>query len=103
MNTHRNQPHTSNIIRADQSGARRADRMHETAQAASPLVLDSTITCPSCGSVTRVHMPTDACQFFWECPSCGTLLRPKRGDCCVFCSWGDVPCPPTQMHNNGCR
>lgn len=41
-------------------------------------------------------MPTDACQFFYECTGCGTLLRPNLGDCCVFCSFGDVPCPPIQ-------
>ena len=39
-------------------------------------------------------MPTDSCQFFYECISCKTLLRPKRGDCCVFCSYGSVKCPP---------
>ncbi|MHA2389931.1 MAG: GDCCVxC domain-containing (seleno)protein, partial [Candidatus Hodarchaeales archaeon] len=21
---------------------------------------------------------------------------PKQGDCCVFCSYGDVKCPPMQ-------
>ncbi|HEV8330350.1 MAG TPA: GDCCVxC domain-containing (seleno)protein [Steroidobacteraceae bacterium] len=30
-----------------------------------------------------------------------TVLRPKRGDCCVFCSYGSVKCPPIQM-NSGC-
>ena len=24
------------------------------------------------------------------------VLRPLAGDCCVFCSFGDVPCPPIQ-------
>ncbi|MGH6968533.1 MAG: GDCCVxC domain-containing (seleno)protein [Stellaceae bacterium] len=24
------------------------------------------------------------------------MLRPKSGTCCVFCSYGSVPCPPTQ-------
>jgi hypothetical protein len=41
-------------------------------------------------------MPTDACQFFYECSNCKTLLRPKPGDCCVFCSYGSVKCPPMQ-------
>ena len=27
---------------------------------------------------------------------CGALLRPKPGDCCVFCSFGTVPCPLVQ-------
>lgn len=59
-------------------------------------VLHSTLKCPACGATTRVEMPTAACQFFWTCPVCAAVLRPKPGDCCVFCSWGDVPCPPVQ-------
>jgi hypothetical protein len=74
----------------------------ETGETAPGLQLDSTITCPKCGTATRLRMPTDACQFFWECPDCGALLKPKRGDCCVFCSWGDVPCPPVQAGRIGC-
>ena len=41
-------------------------------------------------------MATDACVFFHECTACGVLLRPRAGDCCVFCSYGSVPCPPVQ-------
>ena len=58
--------------------------------------LQSTLTCPSCGRQSTETMPTDACQFFYECKGCGALLKPKAGDCCVFCSYGDVPCPPIQ-------
>ena len=58
--------------------------------------LQSTIACPNCGSVKTETMPTDACQFFYNCASCGVRLKPKTGDCCVFCSYGDVPCPPVQ-------
>jgi hypothetical protein len=41
-------------------------------------------------------MPTDACQYFYDCAHCGVRLKPKAGDCCVFCSYGDVLCPPVQ-------
>jgi hypothetical protein len=60
------------------------------------MILQSVITCPSCGTAKTETMPTDACQFFYECTSCGVRLKPKAGDCCVFCSFGDVPCPPIQ-------
>ena len=46
-------------------------------------------------------MPTDACQFFYDCATCGALLRPKPGDCCVFCSYGTVPCPSRQASRAG--
>jgi hypothetical protein len=57
----------------------------------------SELTCPECGHQKRERMPTDACQFFYDCEGCGVLLRPKSGDCCVFCSYGTVPCPPIQI------
>jgi hypothetical protein len=59
-------------------------------------VLESTITCPLCGYVKAETMPTDACQWFYECGGCHVVLRPKPGDCCVFCSFGTMPCPPIQ-------
>jgi len=59
--------------------------------------LQSTITCPECGVAKAEAMPQDACLFFYECTGCGMLLRPKPGHCCVFCSYGSVPCPPMQM------
>ena len=41
-------------------------------------------------------MPEDACQYFYKCKGCGVMMKPKRGDCCVFCSYGDVKCPTAQ-------
>lgn len=58
--------------------------------------LRSTLTCPSCGGQTTETMPTDACQYFYDCTHCGVVLKPKPGDCCVYCSYGNVPCPPIQ-------
>ncbi len=60
------------------------------------IIHDSVLTCPHCGHQHTERMPTDACLYFWNCPSCGALLRPKPGDCCVFCSYGSAPCPPRQ-------
>jgi hypothetical protein len=58
--------------------------------------LVSTIKCPHCGGEKEEQMPTDACQFFYECTHCGEMLRPLSGDCCVFCSYGTVMCPSMQ-------
>ena len=65
-------------------------------------VLESIITCPKCGASAVEQMPTDACVFFYECKQCHELLRPKRGDCCVFCSFGSVKCPPIQLERGCC-
>ena len=47
-------------------------------------------------------MPVDACCFFHACDRCGGLISPKPGDCCVFCSYGSVPCPPMQEGKASC-
>ncbi len=59
--------------------------------------LRSVLTCPACGARHEETMPTDYCQYFYDCRACGALLRPKRGDCCVHCSYGTAQCPPKQM------
>ena len=65
------------------------------------MILQSIITCPSCGHSSLETMPTDACRFFYECSGCGKRLKPRAGDCCVFCSYGSVPCPPVQAERSG--
>ena len=62
----------------------------------------SRITCPDCGHGEREVMRRDACLYFYDCKGCGALLRPKPGDCCVFCSYGDVACPPVQAGGGCC-
>jgi hypothetical protein len=67
-----------------------------------PILLTSNLTCPECGHTTAETMPTDACQWFFDCPHCAVVLKPKPGDCCVFCSYGDVKCPPIQEGSSCC-
>ncbi len=47
-------------------------------------------------------MPTNACQFYYDCEGCGALLKPLPGDCCVYCSYGNVNCPPIQEGTSCC-
>ncbi|AJY38456.1 hypothetical protein BW21_5513 [Burkholderia humptydooensis] len=63
------------------------------------IVRESVLTCPHCGFARRETMPEDTCLFFYACSACGALLRPKPGDCCVFCSYGSVCCPSRQRRS----
>ncbi|WP_072037554.1 GDCCVxC domain-containing (seleno)protein [Flavihumibacter sp. ZG627] len=56
----------------------------------------SVITCPFCGFSKEETMPDNACRVFYQCTHCKGIIKPKEGDCCVFCSYGSVPCPPIQ-------
>jgi len=69
--------------------------------AAQQVIYESEICCPECGFKKIEVMPDDACQWYYECESCHLLLKPKPGDCCVFCSYGSVACPPVQL-SGGC-
>ena len=63
--------------------------------------LTATITCPGCAHAAPETMPTDCCVVAYKCLGCGTVLRPKAGDCCVFCSYADERCPPLQDERSG--
>lgn len=54
------------------------------------------LVCPLCGESKKVEMPIDACQHFYQCQKCHQIIKPKSGDCCVFCSYADSKCPPKQ-------
>ena len=66
------------------------------------VLLESIITCPECGHKKEETMPTNACQYFYECENCKKVLKPTGGDCCVYCSYGTVACPPIQLNENCC-
>jgi hypothetical protein len=70
--------------------------------ASLPAIAMCQLKCPHCGHTSVETMPTDACVYFHECAGCKTMLSPKTGDCCVFCSYGTVPCPPMQTGQSCC-
>lgn len=63
------------------------------------LYLKSVITCPHCGAKKEETMDENSCLFFYHCETCNKLLKPHEGDCCVFCSFGNINCPPVQKYN----
>ncbi|MEQ8551629.1 GDCCVxC domain-containing (seleno)protein [Imperialibacter roseus] len=65
------------------------------------IILESTITCRECGHQKEETIPTDACQYFYEWENCHQVLKPKEGDCCVYCSYGSAPCLPVQEAGSG--
>lgn len=50
----------------------------------------------------KEDMPTAACRYFYDCKGCGVVVLPRQVDRCVFCSYGDVKCPPVQAGECGC-
>ena len=59
------------------------------------MITVSTIACPKCGYQATEQMPTDACQYFYDCRECGERLKPEAGD-------GTIPCPPIQLNRSHC-
>ncbi|MGH7634342.1 MAG: GDCCVxC domain-containing (seleno)protein [Gemmatimonadaceae bacterium] len=56
----------------------------------------SKLTCPHCTFAESLEMPVSSCVIVHTCSGCGAEIRPKAGDCCVFCSYGSAVCPPMQ-------
>src|SRR5690625_3688878 len=63
------------------------------------IMFNSIITCPHCDFHKEETMPDNSCRIQYECKNCHALLKPKPGDCCVYCSYGSVECPPKQKEH----
>ena len=84
------------ILLACQSEAEPISEERPAADTVKKIITDCTMTCPACGHKKLEIMPTDVCVGRYKCLQCDTVLMPKEGDCCVYCSYGDVICPPEQ-------
>ena len=60
------------------------------------IVFETIIICPFCNYEKEEYMSENSYQHFYVCENCEKLLRPKNDECCVFCSFGSVKCPPQQ-------
>ena len=68
----------------------------DTAHNGARVVMTSEITCPKCSHKKTETMPTDVCVIKYNCEKCGEEMHPKKGDCCVYCTYGTRKCPSMQ-------
>ncbi|MGV0923845.1 GDCCVxC domain-containing (seleno)protein [Empedobacter tilapiae] len=64
--------------------------------------LHSILICPNCKYEKEEIMPTNSCAYFYECKNCKQILKPKKGDCCIFCSYRNMKCPSIQQNKKCC-
>lgn len=57
----------------------------------------SAVTCPACKKKTQVTMSSENATRVFHCPNCLTWLSPKKGDHCIFDSYGSVKCQAIQI------
>ena len=66
------------------------------------MLLEAKILCPHCGFSKEETMPTAYSEDRYECTRCHAILKPKKGECCVFCSYSNTVCPPVQEKRDCC-
>jgi len=66
------------------------------------MITKSILTCPKCGFQKKEEMPTNTCQYRYRCPACGEDIKTIKGECCIYCCYGDYPCPSAQFIGSSC-
>jgi hypothetical protein len=61
------------------------------------IVGDCVVTCPVCKTQVQETMVSETLKLIYHCPVCLTWLSPKKGDHCIYESYGSVNCPPIQV------
>ncbi len=56
----------------------------------------SILTCNDCGHKEKFKMPLYAKRTFFQCSQCKAVLQTKKDECCIYCSYGNFPCPDAQ-------
>lgn len=56
-----------------------------------------TVTCPYC-QTTEALGPEEGGQHLFRCRSCSAILKPKSGDCCILCSFGNRDCSSSEQN-----
>ncbi|WP_370624175.1 GDCCVxC domain-containing (seleno)protein [Polynucleobacter sp. JS-Safj-400b-B2] len=57
----------------------------------------ATVTCPYC-QASEIINSEEGAQHFYRCRSCSAILKPKSGDCCILCSFGNRDCTSSEQN-----
>ncbi|WP_408634174.1 GDCCVxC domain-containing (seleno)protein [Polynucleobacter necessarius] len=58
----------------------------------------SVITCPHCQATEIISVEEGAAPHLHRCRSCSAILKPKSGDCCILCSFGNRDCSSSEQN-----
>jgi hypothetical protein len=57
----------------------------------------SVLQCTGCGFTQEFEMPQYASRKHFYCPDCRKAHQSRKEECCIYCSYGSVPCPQQQV------
>ncbi len=58
--------------------------------------IETVIKCPHCGVEQQATMTLTGKKIAHDCRFCNQTMYAKKGECCVFCSFGAIKCLGTQ-------
>jgi hypothetical protein len=60
------------------------------------VILKTVVKCPVCKFQKEETMKVGTHVVFYTCEECEATIKPRQNECCVYCSYGTVPCPAAQ-------
>jgi len=66
------------------------------------MITDSTLTCPRCLQKETETLYENVYPKKYMCSHCKQAVNINKGDCCIFCKFGDTPCLNTQVIGSSC-
>ncbi len=66
------------------------------------MILESILTCPNCSHQKQEKLLENTFPTRFRCGNCQEMAEVKLGDCCIYCSFGDIPCLQSQIEGSSC-
>jgi len=66
------------------------------------MIVESILTCPHCQFKELQVLKENIVPVSYRCEKCKQSVKISKGECCIYCVFGDYPCIQTQVEGSSC-
>lgn len=66
------------------------------------MIIESILTCPHCNHKETQELYENLFPVNFRCESCHQRVKINKGECCIYCVFGDYPCLQSQIEGSSC-
>lgn len=66
------------------------------------MITESILFCPHCEHKETEELYENISPYKCNCKNCKLTISITKGECCIYCKYGDVPCINSQIIGSSC-
>ena len=66
------------------------------------MIPEPILTCPHCKNEQQEELLENISPVNYRCENCQQRVKINKGECCIYCEFGDYPCLHEQFIGSAC-